>query len=40
LSLHGLITHCAAATDAPSAYRTAFNDPECLKMHLDWRNRP
>jgi len=40
LSLHGLITHRAAAADAPSAYRTAFNDPECLKMHLDWRNRP
>jgi 3-hydroxyethyl bacteriochlorophyllide a dehydrogenase len=40
LSLDGLITHRAVATDALAAYRTAFNDPECLKMHLDWRNQP
>jgi bacteriochlorophyllide a dehydrogenase len=37
LSLDGLITHRCAAADAPSAYRTAFNDPTCLKMILDWR---
>lgn len=37
LSLDGLITHREDATDAPSAYRTAFEDPACLKMALDWR---
>jgi len=37
LSLAGLITHRAVADDAPNAYRTAFEDPACLKMILDWR---
>ncbi len=37
LSLGGLVTHRAAAEDAPSAYRTAFGDAACLKMILDWR---
>jgi bacteriochlorophyllide a dehydrogenase len=37
LSLDGLITHRAVATDAASAYGTAFSDPACLKMILDWR---
>jgi 3-hydroxyethyl bacteriochlorophyllide a dehydrogenase len=37
LSLDGLITHRAEATEAADAYRTAFNDPACLKMILDWR---
>jgi len=37
LSLDGLVTHRAAAGDAPSAYRTAFDDPDCLKMVLDWK---
>lgn len=36
LSLDGLITHQVAASDAPSAYRTAFEDPTCLKMILNW----
>ncbi len=36
LSLDGLITHRQAAADAPAAYRTAFTDPACLKMVLDW----
>lgn len=36
LSLDGLITHRRSAADAPEAYRTAFNDPSCLKMVLDW----
>jgi 3-hydroxyethyl bacteriochlorophyllide a dehydrogenase len=40
LSLEGLITHRRAATDACDAYRTAFNDPDCLKMILDWRTCP
>ena len=39
LSLDGLITHHEAAADAPSAYRTAFNDAACLKMILDWSHR-
>lgn len=37
LSLDGLITHRRAATDAEAAYPTAFNDPACLKLVLDWR---
>lgn len=37
LDLKGLITHREAASDASGAYRTAFNDPSCLKMILDWR---
>ncbi|GAC1340601.1 MAG: chlorophyll synthesis pathway protein BchC [Acetobacteraceae bacterium] len=37
LGLDGLITHRAPAEQAPSAYRTAFGDPACLKMILDWR---
>lgn len=37
LSLDGLITHRADATQADAAYRTAFGDPACLKMILDWR---
>ena len=38
LSLDGLITHRSDATQADSAYRTAFGDPTCLKMILDWRS--
>jgi 3-hydroxyethyl bacteriochlorophyllide a dehydrogenase len=37
LSLDGLITHRAAADQADLAYRTAFENPGCLKMVLDWR---
>ena len=37
LSLAGLITHRHAADKADLAYRTAFGDPACLKMILDWR---
>jgi len=37
LSLDGLITHRRAATGAAAAYATAFDDPQCLKMILDWR---
>lgn len=37
LSLDGLITHRHAAAQADRAYRTAFDDPACLKMILDWR---
>jgi 3-hydroxyethyl bacteriochlorophyllide a dehydrogenase len=39
LSLDGLITHREPAADASEAYRTAFGDPRCLKMVLDWRKR-
>ncbi len=38
LSLDGLITHRQDAASAPDAYRTAFTDPACLKMILDWRD--
>ena len=38
LSLDGLITHRQPAHDAEHAYRTAFGDPSCLKMVLDWRH--
>lgn len=38
LSLDGLITHRAEAAAAADAYRTAFDDPACLKMILDWRD--
>jgi 3-hydroxyethyl bacteriochlorophyllide a dehydrogenase len=38
LSLDGLITHCEPAPQAATAYRTAFTDPACLKMILDWRD--
>ena len=37
LSLDGLITHRSVAQHADAAYRTAFGDPACLKMILDWR---
>lgn len=37
LSLDGLVTHRRRALDAAEAYRTAFADPSCLKMVLDWR---
>jgi 3-hydroxyethyl bacteriochlorophyllide a dehydrogenase len=38
LSLSGLITHTVPADHAESAYQTAFEDPACLKMILDWEN--
>jgi 3-hydroxyethyl bacteriochlorophyllide a dehydrogenase len=38
LALDGLITHHAPAGHADAAYRTAFGDPACLKMVLDWRD--
>lgn len=37
LSLDGLITHVAAPEAFDEAYTTAFTDPSCLKMVLDWR---
>jgi len=40
LDLDGLITHREPASHAPGAYRTAFSDPACLKMILDWRACP
>lgn len=38
LSLSGLITHTEPARHAAKAYQTAFEDPACLKMILDWEN--
>jgi 3-hydroxyethyl bacteriochlorophyllide a dehydrogenase len=37
VSLAGLVTHRTPAGEAASAYRTAFEDPSCLKMVLDWK---
>jgi len=36
LSLNGLISNRARVAVAPQAYRTAFTDPSCIKMALDW----
>lgn len=38
LSLAGLISHRARASRAGEAYATAFGDPDCLKMVLDWKD--
>lgn len=38
LSLEGLLTHREPAQRAQNAYRTAFDDADCLKMVLDWRD--
>lgn len=38
LDLSGLVTDERPANDARAAYETAFDDPACLKMVLDWRN--
>lgn len=38
LSLDGLITHRAEISQAQAAYQTAFGDPSCLKMVLNWRS--
>lgn len=38
LNLHDLITHHAPAVEAADAYATAFGDPHCVKMILDWRS--
>ena len=38
LPLEDLISHRSPATAAADAYPTAFSDPDCLKMVLDWRN--
>lgn len=37
LSLDGFITHTEAPSGFEKAYTTAFTDPSCLKMVLDWR---
>lgn len=39
LSFENLITHSAALNKAASAYETAFNNPECLKMVLNWEEK-
>lgn len=37
LALDGLITHREPVQRAANAYSTAFGDPHCVKMILDWR---
>lgn len=39
VALDGLITHRRSYAEAADAYATAFTDPACLKMLLDWRDR-
>ncbi len=34
--LDGLITHTVPVSRADDGYHTAFTDPRCLKMILDW----
>lgn len=36
LSLDNIITHRVPAADAAQAYATAFGDPTCVKMILNW----
>ena len=38
LSLDGLVTHRRPAAAAAEAYATAFDDPACLKLILDWKD--
>ncbi len=38
LSLDDLITHRRPANEAEAAYATAFGDPNCLKIIMDWRS--
>lgn len=38
LDLSGLITHRRSAERAADAYQTAFSDPTCLKMIIDWEH--
>ncbi len=37
LNLNGLITHHRKPSSINEVYRTAFEDPSCLKMVVDWR---
>ncbi len=37
LNLNGLITHHRKPSSINDVYRTAFEDPSCLKMVVDWR---
>jgi bacteriochlorophyllide a dehydrogenase len=38
LKLDGLISHTSSPARASAAYATAFEDPDCLKMIIDWRS--
>ena len=38
LDLEGIITHVTSPSRAGSAYETAFEDPECIKLILDWND--
>ncbi len=38
LDLSGLVTDVRPVREARAAYDTAFNDPRCLKMAIDWRD--
>ncbi len=38
LSLDGLVTHRTKKDGIAAAYETAFSDPSCLKMIIDWKD--
>jgi 3-hydroxyethyl bacteriochlorophyllide a dehydrogenase len=38
LDLRGLITHRMPIAQVAQAYDLAMNDPECLKLVLDWKD--
>jgi 3-hydroxyethyl bacteriochlorophyllide a dehydrogenase len=40
VKLDGLLTHRRDFAQAAEAYATAFTDPACLKMLIDWRSCP
>ncbi len=38
LPLHGLLSHTSSYEQVADAYQTAFTNPDCLKMLIDWRS--
>lgn len=36
IEVRSLITHCMNVADAPKAFDIAFNEPDCVKMILNW----
>ena len=38
LDLRGLLTHSLPVAQVARAYEIALNDPECLKLVLEWKD--
>lgn len=38
LNVSAMLTHCLPITEVATAYNVALNDPNCLKLLLDWQN--